>query len=314
METTGMNYVIVKGFIDAKDDRGRKLYASILALVSRRETKYATVLFAKDELRKTLDWQDLLALHRDRLAAEDRDPALYHDSDELENYIKVNTVLNTVAKTRNSKGAEQAISRFCLDHLHQKAVTFIDFVPASDHDIALFETAERETQVRKDEKTQTTEEVVPDEMITAPTQQKTPTDIYIRCEPVLDPVGGIAMNELKVGDHILGKLPEESVFYKLLVKNFGSFDGIVTAKVTGILSNEFGTATVSLELADGVLGVMKLSGKVRVKVVGTASLQKNNRVEAFRQFNENYSSEIVFVAAGVTVTAAAVLLLYYILR
>ena len=59
-------FVIVKGYIDAKDERGNALFGTMLGVVSRRDVKYLSVMFSRDETSKSMEWSGLLLLHRDR--------------------------------------------------------------------------------------------------------------------------------------------------------------------------------------------------------------------------------------------------------
>ena len=40
-------FLILKGFIDAKNERGHEFFGSFLALLTRRETRYLNVMFSK---------------------------------------------------------------------------------------------------------------------------------------------------------------------------------------------------------------------------------------------------------------------------
>ncbi|MDR2780299.1 MAG: hypothetical protein LBB28_04160, partial [Synergistaceae bacterium] len=59
-------FIIVKGYIDAKDERGSPTFGTILAVVSRRELKYLSVMFSHDGSSKSMEWNDLLELHNNR--------------------------------------------------------------------------------------------------------------------------------------------------------------------------------------------------------------------------------------------------------
>jgi hypothetical protein len=233
-------------------------------------------------------------------------------------YLERSMVLNGVAKNHNTKQAEQAISRYCLESLYLKTVSFIDYTEATESDLELFEqakvsSAQNETPSEADGAGGGT----PDGSATqAPDGVEADSgkkdEIFLRCDPILDPVNGVAMNELTTGDYVFGRLPEDSIFFKLLAKNIRGFDGVVTARVTGILMNELGTATVSLNLSDGVSGVMKLSGKVRIKTAQKEG-KKDNRTPLLARFKfSELPPEVVLSAAGVIVTISAIALLFYI--
>jgi hypothetical protein len=311
-------YYVVQGYIDAKDDRGRIIDGTFISLVSRRDVKYTSVVFGLLEMDKSMSWRDMLPLHEEALKNENRDPLLLHHEERLNKFFETSLVLTHVAKNLNTKPAEQAISRFCLDELKLKAVCFVSFSAASEDDLAAF-------RKNRPPAAQTPTNPQPDRLpeINAPEpdavngeKAKDNLELFVRCDPILDPVGGVAMNELSVGKDVYGRLAPDSVIYKLLAKNNPRFDGIITAKVSGILINELGTATVSLTLSDGVAGVMKLSGKVRVKVAKETRSEANGAGE--RGFFPSGLSplamppEFIFAAAGIVVVIAAMLVVYYI--
>jgi hypothetical protein len=305
VELAARTYVIVKGFIDAKDDRGRLFFGSILAVVSRHDARHLSVMFRTEELPRDIDWTDLLARHEENARADGRDAALVHNEEQLAQFLLSEGVLNGVAKNRNTKQAEQQISRYCTEQLHLKAVTFLTCQDAMESDVRYFDEAAEDVENDAQAEAEGEPESAPTTSSTAKN-----AEIVIRCEPILDPVGGVAMNELRTGDLVFGRLPADSVFYKLLSKNIPAFDGLVTARVTGLLVNELGTAVVTLDLADGVSGVMKFPGKVRVKRAVETDAE---RAESRRRFSlRSLPPETVFAGAVLLVAIAAVGVLYYI--
>ena len=314
MDLVEQGYIIVTGFIDAKDDRGRTVYGSLIALVSRRDNKFISVVFSREELDKELAWTELLSIHKTAIESPGRDPALLHDEDELGKYLEMSSVLNGIAKNHNTKQAEQSISRHCVDQLQLKAVSFIDFTEASDSDFQYIESVWNEN-AGKDEGEPGQADAPSEEELQEKATEKNAADIFVRCDPILDPVNGRAMADLRIGDQVYGHLPEDSVFYKLLMRNYGSFDGTITAKVTGILINELGTATVSLELSDGVAGVMKLSGKVKIRVVQATGQRGEGETSRRRRFRfTDLSTEVVFAVAGSIILVSALAMVYYVFR
>ncbi|MDR0615263.1 MAG: hypothetical protein LBG29_00490 [Synergistaceae bacterium] len=308
---------VVQAYIDAKDDRGRTLNGTIVSLVTRRAVTHTSVIFGHMETDKSMNWRDLLPLHEEARKDASRDPLFLHYEDGLYKFLEMSLLLTNVAKNLNTKPAEQAISRFCLDDLKLKAVCFVSFSTASDDDIAIFSKDEPPSDQSGGDAAQEGE---PEAGTAAPDtgneQSGENRELFVRCDPILDPVGGIAMNTLLVGDSIYGKLASDSIIYKLLAKNDPRFDGIVTAKVSGIAMNDLGTATVSLTLSDGVAGIMKLSGKVRVKAAMETEYERQgaNRMGFFPSGMSPLAMppEFMFAAAGVIVVIAALVVLYYI--
>lgn len=313
MDLAAHAYVIVKGYIDAKDDRGRTMYGTLLGVVSRRDIKHLSVMFTREEISKSTDWSELLFMHEERNKTTDRDPLLVHHEEELHKFLSSSTILNGIAKNHNTKQAEQAISRYCTEQLQLKAVSFVEFMDASDNDIRLFDKSEEEKP--EEAPADASPEVTREEVMESAPGQKNENELFIRCDPILDPVNGIAMNDLKLGDYVFGKLAEDSVFYKMLQKNLATFDGIVSAQVTGILVNELGTATVSLALSEGVTGIMKLSGKVRIRVAAPPEAEGSHNAPGKSRFSlSSLPTGAVFAIAGGVLLLSAVFLIYYILQ
>ena len=306
------SFLIIKGFIDAKDEHGNTIYGTILALTSRREMKYLSVMFSTDEPSKTMSWDDMLLMHKEKEGESEGSPMKFRYEEELYKFLNGGNVLSNVAKNHNTKQAEQAISRHCLDDLKLKAVSFVEYAGANEDEIEIFERARAkappvdEDNRREQDDSSETEEPESEES----GEPKAKEDIVIRCEPILAPVGGVAMNELNIGDVVMVQLPEDSIFFKLLSRNIEGFNGVVSAGITGMLQNELGTATVSLSLAEGVAGVLKLSGKVRIKTASTPSDDKRNKKTEKSEIPPN----LIIGAAAVIIVIAALAALWYIFR
>jgi hypothetical protein len=306
-------FIILKCYIDARDERGNSLFGTVLGVASRREVKYLSVMFSRDETSKSMGWRELLLTHRNNAGAGDRNPALVHHEEELFNYIQRSTILNNVAKNHNTKQAEQSISRYCMENLQLKAVSLVEYFEAGEDDLHQFE--------RRGGAPQASPGGEPGDAIPQPEvdedgggepddEAKERDGLVVRCEPILDPVGGVAMNELGIGEAVMARLPENSVFFKLLSRNIRGFDGVVSASVTGILQNELGTATVSLALSDGITGVMKLSGKVRIKT----AQPPETRGETGGAGPGEIPPGLIVGAAVAIVVIAAIVAMYYIIK
>lgn len=307
-------FVIVKGYIDTRDDHGLALYGSILGVVSRREIKYLNVMFSRDESLKTVKWMDLLPMLTDKYRESDREPVIFHNEEALFKYLRHSAVLTSIAKNRNTKQAEQAISRYCLDNLHLKAVSLVECFDATEENIAFFENeggpAGPSSTGGKREEPEPEEETAES---ARDTEQSVETrgreEIVIRCEPVLDPVKGIAANELNIGESVLARLPQDSVFFKLLSRNIANFDGVITAMVTGILLNELGTSNISLALSEGVTGLMKTPGKVRIKIAAKQDEPGKGEERAPFELPDGFAIGM----AGVILFIFAIAAVYYII-
>lgn len=308
----GVSYII-RGFIDAKNEHNKQIYGSFVALATRREVKFVSTWFSKHETPKEASWRDLLTRHEKKESDIGRDPSYVNNEDLFTGYLTRNSVLMTLVKNHNAKPAEQSISRYCLEQLHMRAVSFIEFEEAGGDVINYIENLKRAEQKKNaqqlesqsDEEDDYEDDDDGDEKGDTP-YTNMPNEIFVKCDALLDPIGGIAMNELTVGDSVYAKLPADSVFFKLLAKTHHSFDGVVTAEVTGVLVNDLGTATVSIKLSDGVNGIMKLPGKVKIRVATAGEMREHSGGGGFR-----LSPEVVIAGGVCLVVGAAIMALYY---
>jgi hypothetical protein len=305
-------YVIVQGYIDSKDDRGRSINGAFVSVASRRDIVYQIVLFGQDSVQRDMSWRDIMRLYGEVIEMKERDPLMVHYEEELNKYLETSMILTGVAKNLNAKPAEQAISRFCIEHLKLKSVCFANFAKASESELEAILGAPAlapAESVPGFQEERAPEEDVPSARILEGREEKAEKGIFVRCEPVLDPIGGIAMNDLTSGEYIYGRLAPDSIVYKLLAKNNRNFDGIISAQVSGIIVNELGTATVSLLLSDGVAGVMKLSGKVRVKT--SLGPVKNERAASnWGSGSAGFPPELLFAGIGIVLVVSAIFVLY----
>lgn len=265
MELNDNIFLVFKGFIDAKNEQEASVFGSFIALASRRDVRFVSAMFSRSEMPKDTDWHEIVRIHSQKGSPNSRDPEDVKFEEKLTGFFFKSNVLHTVVKNRNTKAAEQAVSRFCMEEIGLRSVTFLDYADATDDDIKFIDAAAG----RASESVDTPAHEKDAESAAGPSSTPAnarPDEIFVRCEPILDPVVGVAMNEIQVGDRVYTKLPADSVFYKMLARGRRMFDGVVTAEVTGILVNELGTATISMKLSDSVSGIMKLSGKVKVKM------------------------------------------------
>lgn len=204
------------------------------------------------------------------------DAALLHFAARLESFLTENKLLQSSAKSMNNKPIEQQVNHFCAEELHLRSVSFVDIAVASDADLPPFSTPQNNEE-KASEKPEN-EENIPD----SDNEETTDTDatdreLFVACESILDPVSGVAIGDLAAGDSIACRLPLDSIYFKLFVSRFPDFDGSVAGEVTGIRINELGTAIVGIDLAEGISGVLKLSGSVRVRLADKEGYRKRRR-------------------------------------
>jgi hypothetical protein len=162
------------------------------------------------------------------------------------------------------KALEHKITYFCLSVMSLNAVSFLDTAAMSRKELYL-----AAPSLKREDKPDVGEGQSEggEEPADGEAEDLSPSDVAVYCDPVLDPVTGVAVSELSVGDAVCCKLREDSVFFGLMDKMSPGFDGIVSGGVTAVNINEIGSAVVSLKLSEGVSGVLKLAGTVRIKIL-----------------------------------------------
>lgn len=294
-----VKYTMAKGFINGRDSVGCSIYGAFLGVSTADRLLYLGEIFSYAPIENDASWADLLVLIEgtDREAADD---ALAHYANELHEFIDIHGLLERGKRVLDTKETERKISYFFSDILNVNAVTFLELTTVEEGELYTLMPSLRASGAPGE----TAEESEPEEA-RALEQAAGSDEIFIRCEPVLDPVAGIAVNDLKIGNVVACKIPEDSSFYKFLKNSHPGFDGVIAGEITGVQLNEYGTAVVALHLSDGVAGALKLSGKVRVKMIGETAASPDAA--------GRFSAEIVAACVAVALFLVIMGVLLYLL-
>lgn len=293
-------FVIVKGFIDARDSASRPAYAAFVSASGYQKTLYLKEIFTNAPIDRTMPWPTLLAMLNDENAQPPVNSVLAHYKKELHEFIDIHRLLEYGRGRMEAKDIERRISYFCSDTLDLSAITFLELTTVSEGDLLALMPflSERLGETAKGSEKQDENDL--EDETDSPGDETEENDgseqdeIFVSCEPVLDPISGVAISDLSVGDRIAAKLPEASSFYQFFTNQYPAFDGIVEGEITGIKVNEYDMAVVALKLGDGISGALKLSEKVRVKRL--AAKDSTGASE-----NRRFSVEVVFAALSVVV-------------
>lgn len=293
-------YTIAKGFINGRDGSSRSVFALFVAAVSASGTAYLKELFTYETIDTEAPWETLLAM-LEAPKPQDRDADLARYEHEFHEFIDINRPFYSTKGHLDAKQIERKISYFCSDILDISAITFLDLSEVGAADLyalfpSLMESANAPAKTGaeaaaddRDEEKLTSSDVVSSE----PLSDEEKGEIFAACEPVLDPVSGVALSDLQIGDVVACRLPETSTFYKFCMRGYPKFDGTLSGVITGIHLDEYGTATVALKLADGVSGALRLSGKVRIKILAKGADVKRTTLSI--EVVLAFSSVIVFL-------------------
>lgn len=311
--TTETNqFVVVKGFIDARDSNARPVRGAFVSVSGYQKTLYFKEIFTNDPIDRTLSWPELLAMLNGESEPpfEDENSVLEHYREKFREFISVQRLLEYGRGRLDAKEIERRITYFCTDVLGLSTVTFLELTMMGDGELLVLmpflseklDGTEGNDDKDPDDNDASNSGDPADAEEDGETQEQ--NEIFLSCEPLLDPISGVAVSNLSIGDLIAAKLPETSSFYQLFIKQYPSFDGIIEGRVTGIKINEYDMSVVALKLADGVSGTLKLSGKVRIKrlVEGESIASRGNA---------RFPVEILFAALSVVVFLIVMSFLLY---
>jgi hypothetical protein len=284
-------YVVVRGFIHGREASLNQVYGMFICVSTSSETRYISAVFSREQDDTKMPLYEMISRLAEKKRAN-RDESLLHYEKELVEYIRINRIFLNERSLLDPKSLERKISYFCAESIRINVITFLEVTSMGEDDIRSFfpsmpEPSENESVEDADPQENEHE---------GDGEENSPDDVYISCNPALDPVSGLAAGEIEAGDSIYCMLPEGSAFYKLLKKNTPGFDGTVVGDVISVDVNEFGSAIITMTLADGVTGVLKLSGAVRVKLKAKG-LRKGRRKIA--------RMDIVLAVAGIVLFLCA---------
>ncbi len=301
-------YVVIKGFIDAREHNSNQVYGAFVSASGYQNTLYLRETFTNDPIDRTLSWPDLLEMLSDKNAEPPVESTLAFYKEKFHNFANIQHLLEYGRGRMAPKDLERKVSYFCST-IGLSALTFLEMTTMSKEDLFILMPCLSEEQgqtEKKNEKNQEDNDSASEDDFTSAEEDdegKEQDDIFLACEPVLDPISGTAISSLTVGDMIAVKLPEASSYYQFFTNKYPEFDGIIDGKVTGVKVNEYGAAVVALKLADGISGTLKLSEKVRIKRLLTG-------VPLHSSGSADFPAEIIFAGLGVAafLIALAVLL------
>ena len=262
MTTGAQNYGIFKGMLDAKNDQGQPVYLLFCAVSGSSDPLLLEVAGSAEPLDPALPWKTFLEEVRSR--GQEGNSFYAYAASQVEAFLRDQNLLPQTVKHGNLKTLEQALCRFLGDRLALKAVGMVKSEEPAEEDLSVLleEVRARKEAQRRDPAEEAGDGSAP---AAAPASRE-PHLVVLACQPLMDPVNGVPLSGLTVGDEVLASLPQDSFFFELFRNRVPGFDGVVTARVTGIKALETGSAQVDLYLSEGILGSLKLSGNVRVRV------------------------------------------------
>jgi len=301
IENYNGNCAVATCKINGKDASGAPLYGFFMCVVDSGDLVYDGELFAREPIDTEASLSEILAMmNSPRPEARSEDLAKYES--ELAALIKTSRMFQSEKSLSDQKALEHKITYFCTSVLSLNAISFLEIDEMSRKDLYLIMPSLNKKEGRENDGDE-------DEKAVAATKDESRDgelpDVVVACDPILDPVAGVAVGDIAVGTVVRCKLKEGSVFYNLMANASSGFDGKVTGDVTGVSVSDLGLATVAMKLSEGVTGAMKLAGTVKIKVVS-----KPEREEAPKK---RPGMEIVLAIGGVIVFLCLMALLLHFL-
>jgi hypothetical protein len=256
--------------IDGKTAAGNSVFGALLAVVDAGVLALLKIRFAGVQFDKDAPWTDLLQAI-DAPKPEDYPENFKKFEGQLSDFIVSSGIFQNSKKLSDLRAAEREISYFCSSDLEINAIAFLDLTDEnrSSLDKMIPELAGAHAVTANGAGGEDSGGGALPGLPEAGGAGSSPRggDIFVPCDPVLDPVSGVAAGELKNGWSVCCRLPGDSVFYKLMAKTSPGFDGVVSGEVVGVRVGEDGPAVVALKLSEGVSGALRLPPRVRVKMV-----------------------------------------------
>ncbi|MDR1579230.1 MAG: hypothetical protein LBS35_02635 [Synergistaceae bacterium] len=257
------NRVVVKCRIDAREAPGDVIHGFYMCVLNERDIEYDGALFSRGAIDAEAPFSALYAMLETPVPDEYREEMKTYENG-LKDYVRASKLFQSEKNLEDPKPLEHKITYFCTSSMSLNAISFLELITMNQDELYLVMPS-----LKPEEKPGIGEEQSGqgEQAADGETRDAAPADVVIACEPVLDPVTGVPARNLSVGDTVCCKLREDSAFLDLIGKMSPDFNGIVSGDVTAIQVNELGSAVVSLKLSDGVSGVLKLAGTVRIKAL-----------------------------------------------
>jgi hypothetical protein len=257
---------LVKGFVNGHGKNSLPIYAVFLGMSDGRSERLLRTRFLMEPVERDTPWSDLVTLLN--APTEPAEDGNRENSDPMQGYaerlrlfIHSERILMTEKKELDTKAIERDVTHFCAYDLDINAITFVDVTRVSESEASsmLTEFREKAPGDANGEDGQQADDAEP------AADEENPNEVFIECGVVIDPVAGLPASKLSEGQEIHCRLPADSPFYKICETNLPNFNGIVTANVTGVKTNEFGNSVIAVSLAEGITGVMKVKGNIWIK-------------------------------------------------
>jgi hypothetical protein len=288
--------------IHGREKHSRSVYGLFLGVSADLELYYLKARFMLEPAEGDIEWGQFLSLLNasdEKKDDEGEDGPLAKYGEKLHTYIETERILITEKRELDAKTIERCVTYFCTDSLDISAVTFVDLSSMDISEVLALMPFLNDEQDGDDAGGGSSGDWQEND------GQEDSDEIFIECAPVIDPISGVAVSKLTVGQSVCCRLPEDSPFCKICAASLPDFDGIVSGEVTGVKVNEFGGAVVAVNLAEGISGAMKIQGSVWIKAVRGPSDGTPDSNEVPRS--------ILISAIGVAVLLCAIGILFHFL-
>ncbi len=258
--------LVLKGFVDAKSDHTGRVFVVFVAATNGSRNLLVEIRALAEPLESDLSWQSVLCQLRE-MSPRSADDGAQGESfgvyeKELQSFFTADPILPQLEKSRNVKAAEQKITRLFSTKFGMRAVTILEMDIVDEPEVLSFVVQKEEAEAAA-MAPEASSDAMGDDASEGAEIQKTHA-VMVNCEPILDPVGGVAMSDLKPGDYVQVKLEPNSLFNDLLRRSIDNFDGTFKAEVEETKISDTGSSIITLNIAPGIAGVMKLIRGARI--------------------------------------------------
>lgn len=261
-ETQTGELIAVRGFIDGRAQGSHPIYLAFISIAAPDRLEFLGEFVSNDPIDKDISWADLAAMIVGHEPPDDRAHEL---KSRLHEYLLTSKIAEPKAGVLSEREISHKICSFCSSSLDLNAIAFIDIMRGGRGSIAQMMPAVEFESDKVKQEAASADEVDEGEQDDAPAKDNKHVDIFLKCGPVLDTVNGTAAASLVPGDLIEVELPKDSLYRRFLNEHDPTFEGRVTAQVTKVVENDVGSAVVSVRIAEGVVGSIKITESVRIK-------------------------------------------------
>ncbi len=143
-------------------------------------------------------------------------------------------------------------------------------------------------------------------------EEKEEANLWLKCAPVVDPVKGKTLQELRVGDSVMVKINDDREFSRFIVDALKSIrvmkDNELSAVIVSVEGTQADNLLVSVELARGIFGKMVVAEGVKI-AAGNARVEHKKEAKS-----TSFMWRVTFFAIASGIGALIILVIFLLIK